>query len=262
MCVPFFVYEPIFACTKIYVYKRLLCSHVLRMENVLSKVQDEFSVTLANPRLVDVSEERQKIYSLFGEWTQAVIGSDGDKVREFIFSQQPDNGPVLLATCSCQITYDELPLSECVEYQFEECGSDCWHLGQISMEAIEDFKAKKFALWEHQLREPECEAAFRRILQTGPIRNVYDKYIFPTPPVFIEKYKVVDEHSGKSVDLPHEVCAMRIWDPSTSQYKPFDARLAGAPTDKSSAETYWNRFITELKILRGTEYIESLLEGK
>lgn len=223
----------------------------------MDKFIKQLPVRMDDPKVVNISGERKGMYLKNPKDDVVAIRGvvDGETV-EYIFINDE------LPECACKITYEDMSLAACLEYCFEDEEPMVWRLAEISKEAIEDFKAKKFKLWEHQLKEPECEAAFRRSLQTGPIRNVYDKFIFPTPSQLVQKYKVIDEHSGKTVDLPHQVGEMRIWDPSTDMYLPFDAGLAGAPKDKDSADKYWKKMMEELKELRGTEYIESLVDGK
>ena len=203
-----------------------------------------------------MSSERQEIYSAFSGDIHAVVGKNGDVLREFIFCI--DNGEVVVPMLSCQVTFEDLSVSGCIEYCFAEEPSK-WHLAQVSLEAIEDFQQNKFRLWEHQLKEPECEAAFRRQLQQGPIRHVYDKIIFPTPERIARAYKVIDEHSGKVVDLPHQVERMRMWNAEKQDYDELDPKLNGAPKDEESAKKYWVELLDRLRELRGVEYIDSLL---
>jgi len=225
-------------------------------------IEEKFGVLLENPRIVEISEERRIFFSDFfhdPSGMHAVVGLvDGD-VKEYVV-ESTGGGEVVIPEVCCQITYEDLSLSECIEYCFaDEVPFPTWHVAQISALAVDDFKAKKFKLWEHQLDEPECEAAFRRLLQQGPIRNVYDKFIFPSPDSVASNYKVTDEHSGKTVNLPHQVARMRIWNPSKGDYDEFDPVLIGAPKNESDAKIYWEKRIKQLCELRGKEYIESLL---
>ena len=227
-------------------------------------VKNAFAIdSIVDMRLVDsVGIERAEIYrEFFDEVCKigSIVGKVDGVVREFVYGID-DNGEINVPCVSCQVTFDDMSLSECVEYCFaDEQPYPQWHIAKVSVVAIEDFKAKKFKLWEHQLKAPECEAAFRRLLQQGPIRNVYDKFIFPTPEACASKYKVIDEHSGKVVDIPHQVSRMRIWNPVEQDYDEFDPELAGAPSEPSDTEKYWSSFLDELRELRGKDYIDSLL---
>lgn len=228
----------------------------------VAAVESEFSVSVHQPKIAPVSDERASVYSPFkqfgdaGQLLTVTCQVDGE-CREFIVEVNTANNQVRAINISCQITFEDLSLSQCPEYFFEDDPE--WRVAQISLEAIEDFKLKKFKLWEHQLKEPECEAAFRRLLQQGPIRNVFDKFIFPSSDAVARTYKVIDEHNGKAVDVPHQVYKMRLWNCEIGQYEDFNCSLSGAPTSESEAETYWNRLVGEMRELRGSEYIDSLL---
>jgi hypothetical protein len=228
---------------------------------VKSQIADSLGIELdGDMQVTQLSLERSEIYSEFFSVTEAwsVTGTDtqSNQQREVIV-EVDQAGEVSVPVVSCQITFEDLGLSDCLEYRFED--DPQWRLGQVSQLALEDFKLKKFKLWEHQIHEPECEAAFRRLLQQGPIRNVFDKFIFPSSDEVAQKYKVVDEHSGKTVDVPHQVSEMRLWNAAARAYASLDCSLAGAPTTDKEAKQYWDKKISELKELRGREYIESLL---
>lgn len=229
----------------------------MSIEEYVEQIQETFCAQIHHARIVTVAPERLAIYapvvgSVAGP-VVAVAGIVDSTHREFLFINHK------LITLSCQVTFDDLSPADCIEYSFaEEPGR--FHLAQVSLAAIADFRAKKFKLWEHQLKEPECEAAFRRILQQGPIHNVYDKFIFPNPESLAHLFKVTDEHSGKVVEVPHQVHSMRQWNPEKQQYDPIDATLAGAPKTQGEAKQYWTNTIQQLKQLRGEEYIDSLLK--
>jgi hypothetical protein len=214
-----------------------------------------------NAQIAPLGEERQKIFaSLVPGKIIGVVGEVDGEIREVVIGYEDATNTVHVPCISCQITFEDLSLSQCPEYRFAD--DEEWRVAQLSLLALDDFRKKKFKLWEHQLDEPECEAAFRRLLQQGPIRNVFDKFIFPSSDGVAAKYKVVDEHSGKSVDVPHQVSEMRIWNPSRAQYEPLDCSLVGAPANDEDARMYWERKLESLKELRGKEYIESLLGYK
>jgi hypothetical protein len=233
------------------------------LQEAVPVIESKFGVRITNPRIEQVRDDRLCLFRPFVHdvsRVHAIIGQvDGGDLKEFIV-EISEPGQVIIPDVSCQITYEDLSLSDCVEYCFaDETPFPSWHIAQISALAVQDFKDKKFKIWEHQLRAPECEAAFRRLLQQGPIRNVYDKFIFPSPDSIANNYKVIDEHSGKVVDLPHQVSRMRIWNASAGEYDEFDPTLVGAPKTQQEAEDYWKQLLEELCELRGKEYIESLL---
>lgn len=235
---------------------------MIEIEVAVAAVESEFSVSVHQPKIALLSDERESVFSPFKQFGDAgkllaITGEVDGECREFIVEVNATNNQVRAITISCQITFEDLSLSQCPEYFFED--DPQWRVAQISLEALEDFKIKKFKLWEHQLKEPECEAAFRRLLQQGPIRNVFDKFIFPSSDAVALKFKVIDEHNGKAVDVPHQVSKMRLWNCEKGQYEDFNCSLSGAPTSESEAETYWNGMIDEMRELRGSEYIDSLL---
>lgn len=234
--------------------------------DIVSTVKKVFGIEeISDVHLVEqLGSERQALYQNLFEGKSAahvgaLLGDVDGVVREFIYGKC-ENGQVEVPCVSCQVTFEDMSPSECVEYCFaDEEPYPSWHIATVSVIALEDFKAKKFKLWEHQLRAPECEAAFRRLLQQGPIRHVYDKFIFPTPVSRAGHYKVIDEHSGKTVDLPHQVDRMRIWNAHRQAYDEFDPSLAGAPKTSEEALAYWSHLLNELRELRGRDYIDSLL---
>ena len=229
---------------------------------ILKQIESTYAITLRDAVIGELSNERRAIYAPFlsreTNTLQSLVGTDtmtGQMVE--IIVEAGSDGGYSLPDVSCLIMYEDMPLSHCPEYCFEDDPE--WRVAKISLIALEDFKAKKFKLWEHQLKEPECEAAFRRLLQQGPIRNVFDKFIFPSSDEVAQKYKVKDEHSGKLVDIPHQVGRMRLWNVETGRYDEFDCSLAGAPTNENEAKVYWEQLMTEMRTLRGAEYIDSLL---
>lgn len=211
-----------------------------------------------------LSEERLRVYTPFMSRRdgnrlmslKAELMSTGE-IKEFLFEYNSVDAEIVFPVVSCQITYEDIPLGDCPEYCFHDDPE--WRIAQVSDAALSHFREKKFKLWEHQLKEPECEAAFRRLLQQGPIRNVYDKFIFSSSEAVAQKYKVKDEHSGKLVDIPHQVDRMRRCEPVSGTYSDIDCSLIGAPKTESDATLYWTQFLEELRQLRGKDYIDQLL---
>ena len=54
------------------------------------------------------------------------------------------------------------------------------------------------------MHNPDCEAAFKRMLQVGLITTLYDHAIFPTAEADRAAYEVRNE-KGKVVPIPHPV---------------------------------------------------------
>jgi len=101
-----------------------------------------------------------------------------DKVLHHI-ARLSDSSLHLLTGC-CQVLYEDVPISQLVEYQFSEDVDSCiWRVASLIEDAVQTYKQSAFASWEEQLRKPSCEAAFRRLLQAGPVSKIFDKHIFP-----------------------------------------------------------------------------------
>jgi hypothetical protein len=164
---------------------------------------------------------------------------------------------------TCQVLFDEVPISQLVEFQFsEDLSTGGWRVAALVEDAVQTYKASAFASWEEQLRKPSCEAAFRRLLQSGPVSKIFDKHIFPTPPEYAEKYQVINEKNGKLIDLPHPVDGLRVWDEPSGSYRAIDATLDGAPRGHAEVDQYFSRQIEELKQEMGDDYIDSLMQVK
>merc|ERR1712048_1374318 len=129
-----------------------------------------------------------------------------------------------LITGACQIMYEDLSPSECIEYAFAEAPGH-WAMAMISLDALEAYRSMKFEAWKKMLQEPTCEAAFRRMLQIGLVTRLYDPQLFPTPDKLKSSYQVTDERSGKLIELPHPVSELRIWNAARLEYDPIDSRL-------------------------------------
>ena len=87
----------------------------------------------------NVFEQPEKIGQI-GALTGTVDGVE----REFVYGIA-SNGEIEVPCVSCQVTFEDMSLSECVEYCFaDEQPYPQWHVAKVSIIAIEDFKAKKF----------------------------------------------------------------------------------------------------------------------
>lgn len=238
------------------------------IDNLSQKINETFSTDLIELKINDLSEERKQIYAEFLNSCsdlsiRAVIGLDrnDNSIKEYIFQYNPSSNEILLLTTSCLITYEDLSVSACVEYCFlDEEPYPVWHLAKVSIDAILDFKRTRFEYYESLFKSIDCKRALKRMLQLGPKRNIFEKFIFPTPASLSTKYKVIDERTGKTIDLPHEVGNMRIWNPASGAYDEFDARLEGAPVDEADMQEYWLTFLDRLREFRGADEIDELLQ--
>eukprot|EP00927_Polykrikos_kofoidii_P016141 TRINITY_DN17257_c0_g1_i1.p1 TRINITY_DN17257_c0_g1~~TRINITY_DN17257_c0_g1_i1.p1 ORF type:complete len:245 (+),score=33.94 TRINITY_DN17257_c0_g1_i1:353-1087(+) len=170
-----------------------------------------------------------------------------------------DGEKIEFLSASCQITYEDLTPSECVEFSFAETPGE-WALAQISREALEHYRGVKFEAWQKMLKEPTCEAQFRRMLQIGLVTRLYDPHVFPTPEKLLSTYQVIDERTGKVIQLPHPASELRIWNASAQKYDAIDTQLTGAPGD-GEKDAWWQSFIDEMNRIHGEEYITGLLAG-
>lgn len=180
--------------------------------------------------------------------------SDGAVVEHVVKWDGSTATPVL---CECGISYEEVPPTAMVEYQYDEGGP--WRLARISLEPMMAYKAHKFKLWREMLDKPSCEAAFARMLKAGPLNRLYDKLGFPMPADEEEAWKIVDEKSGKTVDIPRPVHALRVWDPNTDSYTDVSPIMDGAPADEEGMRTYWDTTMQELRAKHGNDYIDAML---
>jgi len=155
-----------------------------------------------------------------------------------------------------KVLLEDVCVSALVEYQFDNNGK--WHLSQMSLSPMESYRGSKFKHWEHMLIEPDCEAAFKRLLKLGVINKLFDPIAFPSPQEEKEQYQVRDEH-GKIVEIPRPVHALRIWNAKLRKYDILSAHLDGAPSDKDAAD-YWKNMLQKLRDMRGAEYIDGLME--
>lgn len=239
---------------------------VLNVVNgMVLKSTDDEEMTYVSHRALDAGR-RQIMATAFphvgtGKLLE-VIAKKGSKTREFTVTFKGDTfqDPHILMG-SCQITFEDLTPSECIEFSFAKDEPDTWHMAQLSQEALETYRGMKFDAWKSMLLSPTCEAQFRRMLQIGMISELYDPQVFPTPQALKAKYQVTDERTGKTIDLPHPVQALRVWDAGSQVYRVIETRMTGAPSC-GEAEKWWQQFLEELNSTHGAEYISGLMAGK
>lgn len=163
-----------------------------------------------------------------------------------------------LVLSECGISYEEMSPSQLVEYQYEEGGP--WSLAKMSLEPLQYYKSSKFQSWREMLDSPSCEAAFARMLQAGPLNCLYDKLGFPIPENEQSDWTITDDKSGKLVDIPRQVFALRVWDAVSGAYTPVSPLMGGAPEDSTALAAYWETTLEELRAKHGHEYIAKLLQ--
>ena len=226
-----------------------------RIENVLEgEVKDDLRLLEESRRAIYV-ETIPELEKKKGSVYVCTLIDDPDGVEHVIFVDE-DDGSVRDVMGECMITWEDVSPSEMVEYRFED---GKWRLAKVSLDALEAFKQNKFKIWLKTLKNPSCEAAFKRMLRTGLLTRVFDPMAFPTPEKMKNKYVVGDEKTGKNVQLPHPVEALRVWNSNTKSYDDISTHLEGAPKTKEESSKFWASIMTELEAKHGREYIESLL---
>eukprot|EP00440_Ansanella_granifera_P023808 gb/GFBE01025859.1/.p1 GENE.gb/GFBE01025859.1/~~gb/GFBE01025859.1/.p1 ORF type:complete len:240 (+),score=64.67 gb/GFBE01025859.1/:1-720(+) len=223
---------------------------------------DDEAMTMVSHRVLE--EDRKKVFAAVfpdcaADQVVAIVakGPSGD-MKEFTAVMK--GGAAELVSGSCQITFEDLTPSDCVEYAFGEAPGQ-WALAQVSLEALETYRGMKFEAWKQMLEKPTCEAQFRRMLQLGVVTQLYDPQMFPTPEELKPQYQVTDERTGKLISLPHPVKELRVWNAEKQQYDSINTHLTGAPTE-AEKETWWTTFVGKLREEHGDEYISGLVAGK
>jgi len=111
----------------------------------------------------------------------------------------------------CQVSLEEYSPSQLIEFTFNDNGP--WYLSPMSLPSLEEYRKTKFENWKHMIEHPECEAAFKRLLNIGLINKMFDNFAFPSPDNEKHLYEVKDEN-GKTVVIPRPVHGLRIWEPA------------------------------------------------
>merc|ERR1712154_753319 len=94
--------------------------------------------------------------------------------------------------------------------------------------------------------KPDCEATFRRLLQIGIITNVFDFELFPMPENELADWQIINEKTGKTMNIPRPCKAMRVWNVESKAYEKIDTTLKGAPEDEEK-DSYWKDLVNQLK---------------
>ena len=142
----------------------------------------------------------------------------------------------------CKVSYEELPPSSLVEYKFE--GGN-WRLSMVCLDYLLAFRAGKFKDWEKRILSPTCKAEFRRMIQIGPVFQVFDHLMFPSPDDEKDDWEVTNEQ-GKKVILPRPVSELRIWNTEKQDYDVVDPTLDGTPS-KDERDDYWKNLLETVR---------------
>ncbi|KAJ9465370.1 hypothetical protein DIPPA_18760 [Diplonema papillatum] len=213
-------------------------------------------------RIQAVSEERRQIYARIvpelssGDVKGVLCELDGEKVQHIVHCPAGGAPKVVIVEEACKIMFDDLSPSQMIEYRFKE--SPQWHLGWMGEESADGYRRQKFKSWREMFDKPTCEAAFKRMLQTGLVTRLYDTVALPTPAEDVAKWTVVNEETGKKIDIPHPVHEMRVWDAEKEAYRTIASLLEGAPEDDKAGE-YWEKLLQEQKDKHGADVIAKLM---
>jgi len=244
-------------------------------DNKVDYNKEEVALALSDVHLVDmgdkipvhiekcfpIDDERLKIYQAEEASLKEGFVCCGQAVDAY--TKEPEEHILLIKNNSivsiqrCDgILMEEFPITKMVEYRFS--ADDTWKVSQIGVDALAQYRGLKFKTWLEMIRSPDCEAQFRRLLQTGLICTMFDHTAFKTPAADLEKYQVLDQKSGKTVKIPHPVYELRSWDPKQRAYVKQDTRLVGAPKPEDE-EKFWENLLDELRGVHGKEYVDQLI---
>mmetsp|Transcript_2604 Transcript_2604/g.3794 ORF Transcript_2604/g.3794 Transcript_2604/m.3794 type:complete len:263 (-) Transcript_2604:236-1024(-) len=190
------------------------------------------------------------------------VGSDGESIVEHAVVVNKDHTSAKAIMIECKVSYEEMSPSALVEYQYQDDASTDnqhpWRLSLVSLPYLLSFRAGKFKMWEQRMLQPTCKAEFRRMYAIGPVYQIFDHIMFPSPPEESCQFDVVDDTSGKTIRLPRPVSALRIWNATTQSYDIVDPTLDGTPTTERDRDMYWKDLVNKLKETLG-EDMEDML---
>lgn len=172
---------------------------------------------------------------------------------EHLFCWDKKTATPVLSTCG--ISYDSFSPTCMIEYQYDAGGP--YRLSKIALEPFLQYKKCKFRTWEKMLENPECQAAFSRMLKEGPMNHLFDSIAFPIPEDEILLW-VAKNEKGKNTEIPRPVFAFRLWDPIDNCYQPLSPLMDGAPENDEALKIYWESKLESLRASSGADYIESL----
>eukprot|EP00038_Savillea_parva_P027110 m.57613 g.57613 ORF g.57613 m.57613 type:complete len:268 (-) comp7776_c0_seq2:1441-2244(-) len=159
------------------------------------------------------------------------------------------------------IMFEEVPLSSLIQYRFSP--DKPWLLGSISVESLVFYRQSKFQIWKEMLMKGGngCLRAFRSMLRTGLITDIFDPVCLASPPEEADDWKVEDpKKPGTFVDIPRSVHEIRVWDPETRAYTAVETRMEGAPAP-GTEDKYWADLLDELRAFHGAEVVDEALNG-
>eukprot|EP00039_Didymoeca_costata_P029864 m.26772 g.26772 ORF g.26772 m.26772 type:complete len:247 (+) comp7831_c0_seq1:387-1127(+) len=217
-------------------------------------------------KITPLDENRRKIYAEASpDIPELQIGSGSDVLAVTCESTSGVLEHIVVVTDSTakpiiitdKIMYDDVPICALIEYRFGE--NNRWLLSNISQSSLEMYRSSKFQQWRDLLLDGggKCKATFKRMLKTGLVTNMYDHAAFPSPEDEKKDWQVKND-SGKIVDVPRPVEAIRVWDPTTNEYKALSARMDGAPPPGEEG-THWTELLVKLREKFGEDEVDPYL---
>jgi len=168
-----------------------------------------------------------------------------------------DNNNITTNNCLIEdkISMDDFSPSELIEYSFN--GTD-YFLSPMTKASCEYYRKGKYKNWIHLINNPDCEAAFKRLLKVGLINRLFDYIAFPSPDNEANDWIVVNEQTGKKTNIPRPVQNIRVWNVKTCKYESISPILDGAPSDDDK-DKVWNDMLNKFKSEQGIDFINGLI---
>lgn len=254
-------------------------AQIAAVTTAVNAANEEGEGSFAVASVAPLSAGRRAIYAAAGIDGFPAAGTDpdkavaavccvdgGDTIEHIVVVVGGGDGGGGAVTADPPITYedkimfDDVPLSGIVEYRFGPAGPRL--LGTISTESLSFYVKSKFKVWRELLQSGGngCKRSFRSLLRTGLITRIYDPIAFPSPPAELPDWQVMDENTGKRVDIPRPVADVRVWDAGVGGYRALQGRLEGAPAVAEEA-AFWAETLKELKELYGADLVDELMEA-
>ena len=243
---------------------KLVNNHVFHDDD-REKLSIEMISFLSDARLQIYESKYKNIASADCVLSVTVKDDDDELFERIVLVNKNDKDEYTLTDklCDCMIgalcEVDQFSPSGFIEYCFG--GNEQFYLAPVCVNCLDYYKSQKFEIWKKMLMKPDCEATFRRLLQIGLITKVFDFNLFPIPESELADYQIVNEKTGKTMNIPRPCKSLRVWNVEKKEYEKIDATLKGAPKDEDK-EKYWQDLVGKLKKEHGPEYIDKMMSAQ
>lgn len=212
----------------------------IELKNIdeVRKLSENEKSLYASQTVVYAKDTMSKTKVLDSDLIFGAMGADNDE--HMVLRRK---GELVEIKMECAIMLEPMPPFQIVQYQFEDL---VWRVSKIGGIACDSYRKSKFKHWEEMIKKPVCEASLRRMYEIGLITTLFDHLAFPNPQEMQQQYEAINDETGKKVQIPHPVRALRVWDSSKRQYVDQNGRLAGAPDQKDESE-YWQKILKDLR---------------